>query len=169
VTNAPEVLIRDAQKEDLDGIVEVNRLSQYNEKANGLVQQREKEEFQKLLRISKRFIVAKHNGKIVGYLILLDETALYKNEFFSFYQKKYKNFVFVDQVATHPAHRRKGVARAMYGAFLPLEKKRILLDILIKPRNPESIAFHASLGFKPTGDCIHLKSGMCAEVYEKIK
>jgi L-amino acid N-acyltransferase YncA len=59
-----------------------------------------------------------------------------------------------------------GIAKAMYNAFLSSEKKRILVDFLVEPRNNESMVFHESMGFKSIGDFIRLKNGMCAEVYE---
>ena len=165
--NKKHIYIRDATEKDLAGILTVNCLSQRTEKANGLIQKRTKEEFQKLLRICKRFIIAESEGKIVGYVILLDERAPYpENEIFSFYPTRYHSFIFIDSVATHPDFRRQGVASAMYKAFLSKEKKRILVDFLVEPRNPESIGFHEHLGFRSLKDYIHLKNGMTAEVYE---
>jgi predicted GNAT superfamily acetyltransferase len=161
------VSVRRATTKDLEGIMEVNVLSMRSGSANGLIQKRSKEEFEKLLRISKYFIVAESGGEIVGYVVVLDEGAPYpENEIFSFYPKKYKNFVFIDQVAVRPDCRRMGIAEAMYGYFLLTEKKRILVDFLVEPRNHESIAFHEAIGFESIDDFIQLKNGMRAEVYE---
>ena len=166
-TPKTSLLVRAASEKDLDGIVKTNRLSLRTEKTNGLIQERTRREFAKLLAISKYFIVTESNGEIVGYAIILDEDAPYsENEIFSFYPIKYKNFVFIDQVAVRPDHRRKGVAKAMYGRFLSSEKKRVLVDFLVEPRNDESMAFHEAMGFKSIGDFIKLKNGMRAEVYE---
>lgn len=163
----PSISVRRAGPEDIDGIISVNLSSLRTEKTNGLIQRRSREEFEKLLSISKYFVVARSEGRIVGYVTVLDESAPYlENEIFSFYPEKYDNFVFIDQVAVHPDYRRRGVARAMYASFLFSEKKRILVDFLVSPRNPESINFHKSIGFESIHDFIELTNGMRAEVYE---
>ncbi len=161
------IVYREAKESDLEGVIKVNHLSQRSKKTSGLIQKRTLKDFHKLFDISKRFIIAEQNGVIIGYVIVLDESAEYlENEIFSFFPKNYDNFVFVDSVAVHPDFRRKKVAKGMYNRFLSEEKKRVLVDFLIKPRNSESISFHESMGFKSIGDRINLKNGMVAEVYE---
>ena len=162
--------IRNAKETDIKGITEVSRRSQRTSQESGLIQQRTESEFCKLLGIARHFLVAEKGATIAGYIIILDESANYnENEIFSFYPLHYQGFVFVDQIAVHPAYRRAGIARKLYETCVKSEHKRILLDILISPRNQDSIAFHEAIGFAPLGDIIHLKNGMEAEVYEYKK
>lgn len=162
-----EIKIREAYESDIVQIIKVNRASLKTDDVNGLIQERSYNDFLKLMRICKHFLVAEINNRVVAYAILLDEEAPYpENEIFSYYPIKYSNFVFIDQVATHPDYRRKGVARKLYEKLLANERKRILADFLIAPLNHESIAFHKRLGFRSIGDKINLKSGMIAEIYE---
>ncbi|MFA5134629.1 MAG: GNAT family N-acetyltransferase [Patescibacteria group bacterium] len=164
------IIIRNATQQDIPSIVKVNHLSQRTENLNGLIQKRTKEEFKKLMKLCKHIVAAEKDGIIIGYTTILDESAPYlENEIFSFYPKHYSNFVFIDQVATHPDYRRMGIAKQMYEFFIKNEPKRILVDFLVEPRNPESIAFHERMGFKSIQDFIHLKNGMVAEVYEYYK
>src|SRR3989338_2362774 len=155
--------IRNATIDDIIEIIKVNRSCLITEGGNGLIQARSREEFDRVLQLSKYFFVAESDNKVIGYLTVLDEsTDFLDNEIFSFYPKHYKNFVFVDQIAVHPDYRHSGVAKKLYEKLVSAEKnsdnKRIILDVLVKPVNYTSINFHKAIGFKSLGDIIHLKN-----------
>ena len=163
-----DIPIRNANRDDLTEIMKINHAVAYPEKKDGfLIQKRSIEEFQKLLKLSKYFLVAEAEGKIAGYLIALDETADYlENELFSFYAKNYEKFTFVDQIAILPECQGRGIGTKMYKKIRESESKRILIDIFLKPKNNQSIAFHEKLGFKFADEIINLKNGFESGVWE---
>jgi len=90
--------IRDANFEDINGIMKINHSLAYPKQKNGfLIQKRTTKEFEKLLGLCKYFLVAEGDGQIAGYLTALDNSADYlENELFSFYAENYETFTFVD-------------------------------------------------------------------------
>ncbi len=163
-----DILVRNAKLKDLPGVVKVNHSLHYPERKDGfLIQKRPVEEFKKILGICKYFFIAEVGRRVVGYLIVMDETADFlDNEIFSFYVGRYKNFVFIEQIGVLPDYQRRGIGRALYKKLLEIERKRVLVDFMIKPRNSQTISFHKTIGFKSIGDIIHLKNGWKARVYE---
>lgn len=85
------------------------------------------------------FLVAELDRKVVGYAYA---TAHRKREA---YRWACETSVFVD-----PAHRRKGVARALYGALLRILRLQGFCQAfaVITLPNPPSIAFHERSGFE---------------------
>jgi predicted GNAT superfamily acetyltransferase len=160
--------IRPATATDLEHLVPINHTLQYPERQGSfLVQKRQKEDFEKLFSISRHFLVPEIDGKVVGYLTVLNEDADYmENEIFAYFANNYDNFVYVDQIAVDPSIQHQGVGRALYEALKEIETKRILLDVFIKPDNAGSIAFHESCGCVGLGSNITLKNGNRARVYE---
>ena len=163
-----DFIVRDAKREDLPAILKINNSLSYPKNKDGfLIQKRSLEEFEKLFHISKHFLVSEIDGKVIGYLIVLDESADYlENKLFSFYVNNYDAFVFVDQIALLPEFHGKGIGKALYKKLFESEKKRLLLDIFFKPKNQQSISAHEAIGFKFIGDIIKLENGFEAGVYE---
>ncbi len=162
------ILVRDAKPKDLPEVVKINRALQYPKRTDGfLVCRKSVDDLNKLLEVCARFLVADAGGRVVGYLIALDDT---KNpgdsEIFSFYASRYTNFIFIDQIGVLPDYQRQGVGRELYEELIKNEKRRILLDIIIEPRNQQSISFHEAIGFKSTGYITPWKNGSKAMVYE---
>lgn len=87
------------------------------------------------------FIVARieKTGRIVGkqtmYLQLLDDG---------------ETKGVIEQVATHPAHRRQGIARAIWNKILEIarEKQVDFIDLTSSDRKKEAHQLYLSLGFK---------------------
>ena len=91
------IAVRDVKSEDFPEIVEINHTLQYPKRTNRfLVCRRSVGDFNNLLRLCARFLVAEIGGKVVGYLIALDDTKdLGYSESSSFYTNKYRNFIFI--------------------------------------------------------------------------
>ena len=163
-----KITLRPAVTADLEHLVPVNHALQYPERGGSfLVQKRQTEDFEKLFSISRHFLVPEIDGKVVGYLTVLNEDADYlENEIFAYFVNNYDDFVYVDQIAVDPSVQHHGVGRALYDALKEIETKRILLDVFIKPDNAGSIAFHEACGCVGLGKNLTLKNGNMARVYE---
>ncbi|MFH0971663.1 MAG: GNAT family N-acetyltransferase [Candidatus Micrarchaeota archaeon] len=163
-----EPIIRNAAIGDIPEITKIQHSLAYPGRSDGfLIQKRSGEEFLRLMKACKYFFVAEVGGKIAGYMLVMDENAGFSdNEIFSFYKKNYSNFVLVDQIGVQTDFQGNGIGKALYGKLLSVEKKRILLEIFIKPMNSISVKCHEALGFRRTGDIIRMKIGYEAEVYE---
>lgn len=90
-----------------------------------------------------------------AFIVVLDETADYASPNFLWFKARFPRFAYVDRVVTAAHARRRGYARALYeGAILEAKATGHSLlgcEVNIDPPNPNSEAFHETLGFSPIG------------------
>jgi len=55
----------------------------------------------------------------------------------------------------------------MYDKLFESENKMILIDIFLKPKNNQSIAFHEKLGFTFKNNTVNLQNGFQAGVWAR--
>jgi ribosomal protein S18 acetylase RimI-like enzyme len=80
--------------------------------------------------------VAESEGKIVGFLI-------------GFLSQTFPDQAYIHFVGVHPDHRRRGLARNLYGHFIKIAQKhgcRVVRSVTASV-NKLSIAFHLRMGF----------------------
>lgn len=80
------------------------------------------------------FKVAEIDGETVAYLV---------------WRRTFTDEFEILSIATHPQHRRKGLARALIHEFCSAYKGDVFLEV--RESNAGAIAFYASLGFRKTG------------------
>ncbi|MCP5368197.1 MAG: GNAT family N-acetyltransferase [Hyphomicrobiales bacterium] len=100
------------------------------------------------------FKVAEDGGAIAGFLIALTPGADYASPNFLWFRDRYAQFVYCDRILVAPAAKGRGLGRALYGdlaAFAAGRAPRITCEVNLRPPNPESLAFHARLGFREVG------------------
>ncbi|MBI2555549.1 MAG: GNAT family N-acetyltransferase [Candidatus Rokubacteria bacterium] len=95
----------------------------------------------------QQLLVAGDNGSVVGFLA-------YRTDWF--------NCTFVSLVAVTPEHRRKGVARALYGA-VEAQSPSPRLFSSTEETDAASIRMHSALGFTASGYIENLPQG-CREL-----
>jgi GNAT superfamily N-acetyltransferase len=80
--------------------------------------------------------VAERDGEIVGFLI-------------GFISQTFPDQAYIHFAGVHPGHRRKGLARSLYGRFMEAARKRgcQFVRSVTSPVNRLSIAFHLRMGF----------------------
>lgn len=87
-----------------------------------------------------------------GLLISFDQDADYNGLNFTWFQKRYARFVYVDRVIVANHRRGHGIARRLYSDLIASmrEEAQTLLtcEINLNPPNPVSLAMHAAIGFK---------------------
>jgi predicted GNAT superfamily acetyltransferase len=93
--------------------------------------------------------------KIVGFLLALDETAVYDSLNFLWFKKRYPKFIYIDRIVIAPSHQRRGLGKSFYedlNTFASLQSRSLITcEVNLRPENPESLSFHKTLGFRQVG------------------
>jgi predicted GNAT superfamily acetyltransferase len=102
-------------------------------------------------------LVAEVKSEIAGFCLVLGPGADYGSMNYVWFSERYDDFAYLDRVAISPAHQRQGVGRQLYS-----EVERVIflrrplatdftLEVNLRPRNHQSLGFHATLGFVEVG------------------
>ncbi|MEM7178457.1 MAG: GNAT family N-acetyltransferase [Pseudomonadota bacterium] len=91
-----------------------------------------------------------------GFLLSFDQDATYDSPNFLWFRARLPRFVYVDRVAISAAHRRKGLAGALYQALFAAARgdghSHVVCEVNAVPPNPGSDRFHTALGFSVMGE-----------------
>lgn len=96
-------------------------------------------------------------GEIGGFCLVLAPGADYDSMNYLWFLDRYPDFVYLDRVAISPAFQRQGLGARMYAEVEALSAQRragathFTLEVNLRPRNDQSLAFHAGLGFVEVG------------------
>ena len=94
-------------------------------------------------------LVARRAEAVLGFLLVLDETADYGSENYRYFRDHYDRFAYVDRIVVGEASRGHGLGGRFYEALeeaLP-SAPRITCEVNVRPPNPGSLAFHERIGF----------------------
>jgi predicted GNAT superfamily acetyltransferase len=116
----------------------------------------------RLRRILRHAFAARRIGNIDAFILALDHTADYDGENFLWFKSRYEKFVYVDRIVVAAAARGRGYAKLLYQNLFATASASghtlIVCEVNADPPNPESDAFHQSLGFEQVGAAT-LRSG----------
>jgi predicted GNAT superfamily acetyltransferase len=103
---------------------------------------------------AEALIVARSNDAVAGFLLALNETAVYASLNFQYFRHRYDRFVYVDRIVVDPGHRRMGIGAGLYEALFDATSSapRVTCEVNLRPPNPGSLAFHGKLGFRVVGE-----------------
>jgi predicted GNAT superfamily acetyltransferase len=91
-----------------------------------------------------------------GFLIALDQDAVYASVNFAWFKAKFPRFVYVDRIIVAESARGQGLARSMYEELFAAARaqgyEQVCAEVNKLPPNPASDAFHAALGFEVIGE-----------------
>ena len=91
-----------------------------------------------------------------GFLIALDQDAIYASANLAWFKARYPRFIYIDRVIVAPHARGSGLARALYEDLFRTAAASahdmIGCEVYKTPPNPASDAFHARLGFTIIGE-----------------
>jgi hypothetical protein len=97
-----------------------------------------------------------------GFLIALDQDAVYDSVNFAWFKANYPRFVYIDRIIVAAQARGRGLARSMYEELFDAARAKghalACAEVNKLPPNPNSDAFHAALGFAVVGEA-ELKAG----------
>jgi uncharacterized protein len=106
-----------------------------------------------------------------GFLIAFDQDASYQSPNFLWFRTRYDRFVYVDRIIVAAHARGRGLARTFYEALFNRARTeghdRVVCEVNLDPPNPDSLAFHAALGFAAAGEAV-LANGKRVQYMERL-
>jgi predicted GNAT superfamily acetyltransferase len=102
-------------------------------------------------------LVADIDDTVAGFCFVLPPGVDYGSMNYRWFSERYDDFVYLDRVAIAPAFQRRGIGRSFYAEVERLAAQRrptadtFALEVNLRPRNDQSLAFHAELGFVEVG------------------
>ncbi len=152
--------IRQIAGADLGWVLELNR--EHETELSPLSTAR----LQELTRASYRALVAEPEA---GFLLSFDQDAAYDSPNFLWFRARLPRFVYVDRIAISAAHRRKGLAGALYQALFAAARgdghSHVVCEVNAEPPNPGSDRFHTALGFSVMGEAVLNERGKKVRYY----
>ena len=113
------------------------------------------DELIKLYRQAFHFRVAEStSGKIAGFVLALDEQAVYASLNFQWFKSRYPRFSYIDRIVVLSSYQRWGLGRLLYKDLQKVAEARspiLSCEVNIRPPNPGSLNFHRHLGFREVG------------------
>jgi predicted GNAT superfamily acetyltransferase len=88
-------------------------------------------------------------------MLAFDQDARYDSPNFLWFCSRYPRFVYVDRIVVASSARGRGCARRLYYDLFEhavrAGHERVVCEVNMRPPNPASDAFHATLGFVEVG------------------
>lgn len=111
------------------------------------------------------------DGAPLGFVLTMDGRQDYDSLNYRWFQARYADFLYVDRIVVAAAAKGRGVGRLLYedairraaAADLPF----VLAEVNVDPPNPASLAFHASLGFRPLAERLNEREGKVVRMLER--
>ena len=143
-------MIREINPQDIESVLAINN------DAVPAVNSLNVSELLDIVDISQKTWVVEEEDTIGGVLIVIGPGESYRSTNYSWLDSQFTNFCYVDRIVIDPTNKRKGYGRLLY---LALEEHAIhvgadvlLCEVNVEPENPQSLSFHASLGWVPLQD-----------------
>ena len=135
--------LRNVQKEDL------SKIRMLNEAAVPHVNSIPLSDFEHFMEFSSFFLVAEgETGEVVGFLIVIPPGQSYDSLNYQYFSQRFSQFDYVDRIVVAETYRGKGIGTQFYDHIAERSlQKRITCEVNVKPPNPQSLAFHARMGF----------------------
>lgn len=140
------VSVRDAGAGDEDFILALNAA------CAPAVSELSRDDLRKVTGWACRTLVAEADGRALGFIVLMRPGAPYPSDNYGWFERQFERHLYIDRVAVADGARGQGVGRALYEAADAvageLRLERLTCEVNEDPPNPESLAFHAALGFR---------------------
>ena len=110
--------------------------------------------FERFRAIAEAFLVARRDGTLCGFCILLAPGTDYASPNYRWFAARYPDFLYVDRIVVAEEARGTGIGRAFYEDAWRRCLARgapLTCEVNLRPPNPESMAFHARMGFRGVG------------------
>lgn len=137
-------------------LADIPRLVELNDAASPAVPITSAADMASLLAVAGFTLAARHEGQLVGFLIGMRAGAEYASENFRFFTARSSDFLYIDRIVIDASRRGAGTGRALYEAVLQRARaegvSEVTCEVNLDPPNPESLAFHARMGFERVGE-----------------
>ena len=135
---------------------DVPRLVELNDAASPAVPITSETEMAALLGSAGFTLAARDDGALVGFVIGMHSGTDYASENYRFFNARSSDFLYVDRIVIDGSRRGTGTGRALYEAVFEIARshglREVTCEVNLDPPNPESLAFHARLGFARVGE-----------------
>ena len=137
-------------------LADVPRLVELNDAASPAVPITSETQMAALLGAAGFTLAARDDDTLVGFVIGMHPGAEYASENYRFFDARSVDFLYVDRIVIDGERRGAGIGRALYEAVFDLARtgglREVTCEVNLDPPNPESLAFHARLGFARVGE-----------------
>lgn len=140
------VVVRPLESADLPAVLAMNNA------AVPAVPPATREAMSELVTTASLAVVAESApGRPEGFLLAMDPGVDYDSENYRWFAARGGSFVYVDRIVVADGARGGGIGRALYDAVfaraVEFGRAEVACEVNVRPPNPESLAFHARLGF----------------------
>ena len=140
-------MIRPLENADLPALVELNNGAQ------PAVPPVDRAALAELAALASVAVVAEEvPGRPLGFLVAMDPGVAYESENYRWFSSRGDSFVYVDRIVVDAGRRGAGIGRVLYDAAFGRAREygraEVTCEVNVRPPNPESLAFHARLGFE---------------------
>jgi predicted GNAT superfamily acetyltransferase len=140
------VVIRDAAQADEAFILALNAASTPS------VGEMDAQDYRDIAAQAHRVLIAEAGGEPAGFMILIRPGSTYPSDNYGWFEEQFDRHLYIDRVAVSERAKGRGVGRALYEEAMSiaaaLGEMRLTAEVNEVPPNPESMAFHAKLGFR---------------------
>lgn len=141
--------IRDIELADHDRIVKLNSdVVEWTSPMSSL-------QLQELVSVAAFRKVVVSDDAVVGFILVMADDCLYKNDNFSWFAERYSRFLYIDRIVIDSTKSQSGYGRALYEQLISYGRKRsseqLVCEYTFTPLNKGSHRFHQQLGFSEVG------------------
>lgn len=140
------VTVRDAGAGDEDFILALNAA------CVPAVAEMSAQDYRDIAGWAHRVLIAEAGGKPAGFVVLIRPGSAYPSDNYGWFEEQFDNHLYIDRIAVSQSAWGHGVGRALYEEAMRIAaatgEKRLTAEVNEDPPNPESMAFHAKLGFR---------------------
>ncbi len=158
------MLLRDFAASDLSAALALNNA------AVPAVNPHDAASLEELVGWADRAWVADVDGSLGGLLVTFAPGAPYSSTNYRWLSERFDRFRYVDRVVVSSHHRGLGIGRALYDGLERHARANgaslLLCEVNVQPPNPQSLGFHAAVGWRAVSDRI-LAPGKAVRYLEK--
>lgn len=97
-------------------------------------------------------LVARDEDELCGFVLVLGPGSSYDSPNYVWFSHRYTAFSYVDRIAISSGEHRRGLGRRLYTEVFEHARRNhmsiVAAEVNVRPPNPVSSAFHASMGFE---------------------
>ena len=103
-----------------------------------------------LLNMSLYTLVVMDQDIVKGFCVVFKENSDYGSENYKYFNKKHKEFLYIDRIGISGDLKQKGIGTSMYNYIFNNNENHVPVcaEVNSIPLNEASISFHIRLGFK---------------------
>lgn len=147
------MILRSVRAADMPQIAALNRA------AVPAVSPATESELGELLEFSHLAVVAVDTAEealVLGFLLCMKPGSEYLSENYRYFESRGIDHLYVDRIVVSDVSRGLGIGRQLYDSVFERAReegrREVTCEVNLDPPNPESLAFHARLGFERVGE-----------------